>query len=231
MAIHIGKSQFRYWLELLQNMWQAHNHSGIALRDDLAGEVEAANQNSPALVNSFYTLRSQDGQLRQQAAQLQIQGRLASREVRHSLISVNPEQAGTALALYQVAQEPPTERLAVLSHLQHLVRVAAEQTETVMKPEAEVLARVTTLAEELRQKVDAIIDNQAEIESNRNDLTDAVLYNRLLRARVHGFLLAKPEVGHNHPVMLEYGLRKKVRNSPAVTVVDEEIETPAPVEP
>ncbi len=228
MAVNIDKPQFLYWLELLQNLWQAHKHSGTPLRDDLGAEVEAANLAFPALVNRFYTLKSTDRQLRRQAADIQAQGRAASRAVHHSLVCVNPQRADTVLALYQVVHQPPTQRLHVLSQLQHIVHVAAEQSEATMKPEAEVLTRVTTLAEELRQKVDAVTDNRTEIESNRNDLVDAVLQNRLLRKRVHSYLLSKPELGHNHPVLLEYGLRKKVRNSPSVTVVDEELVEVAP---
>ncbi len=228
MAVIIDKLQFRTWLELLQNLWQAHNHSGTPLRDDLATEVEGANQAFPVLVNRFYTLKSNDRQLRRQAVELQTEGRALSRAVRHSLVGINPERADTALALYQVAHEPPTSRLAVLNHLQHMVRAAAEQSEATMKPEAEVLARVTTLGEELRQKVDAITDNRADMETNRKDLTETVLQYRLLRKRVLGYLLTRPGLGYNHPVLLEYGLRKKVRNSPAVTVVDEEVVEVAP---
>ncbi len=224
MAVTISKKIFRYWLELLQNMWEAHNNSGTPLRADLATEVEAASSAFPGLVNTFYNLKSDERRARREAAATQAAGRFASMDVGHSLASVKAEQPDTVLALYQVAEDPPTRRLDVLAHLQHIVRVAAEQTEESMKPEAEVLAEVTTHAETLRQQVDAVTDIMREREKTRVALTEAVIEYRDLRKRVYAYLVTRLERGYNDQVMMAYGLRRKFNHGShniTVTVVDE----------
>ncbi len=222
MAVKLGKHLFGYWLELLQNMWEGHQNSGTPLRADLAKEVEAANKAFPGLVNTFYTLKSDERRARQQTAETQERGRSASIAVGHSLASLKPEQPDTVKALYQVADDPPTRRLEVLAHLQHIVRVAAEQTDESMKPEAEVLAEVTTQAQALRQKIDTITDVKADLENTRIELSKVIPEYRELRKRVYAYLVTRLEQGYNDPVMMEYGLRRKFNHgSRTVTVVDE----------
>ncbi len=234
MALKLEKKLFGYWLELLQNMWEAHNNSGTPLRADLATEVEAANSAFPALVNTHYNLRTDERLARGQAAETQARGRLASIDIGHSLDSLKSDQPDPVLALYQVDEDPPTRRLDVLTHLQHIVRVAAEQTDESMKPEAELLAEVTTQAQTLREKVDAVTDILGERENNRVALTNAIIEYRDLRKRVYAYLVTRLELGYNDPVMMAYGLRRKFNHgsrSVSVTVVDEATEPVVEPEP
>ncbi len=230
MAYKLCTENFTYWTELLQNLWQGHNNSGTALRDDLKSELETAKDAFPDHLAAYSTLGAEESQERRVARAIQKQSIEAISGVRYSLTSLaGRDNKDMALQLYNFDKPQPGKRLLVLARLQQILEITEAQSDDGIKPAAEVLAKVNTLATELRQSVDKITALVAQGEQTRRDLAQEMADHALLRERVYAYLVTVLPAGTRDPKLIDYGLRHKFaqrRSSAKVTVVNEEVETP-----
>ncbi len=231
MAYKLTTRNFTYWSELLQNMWEGHANSGTPLRDDLKSEVETAKDAFPDHLAAFSILQAEESQERRLARAIQKQSLKAITGVRFSLTSLaGKETKDMALQLYNFDKPKQSKRLLVLARLQQILEIAEAQPDDGIKPAPEVLAKVDTLATELRQAIDKITALVAQGEQNRRDLAQEMADYAVLRERVYAYLVTVLPDGTRDPKLIDYGLRRKFahgRSSTKVTVVNEESETPA----
>ncbi len=230
MAYRLITKNFTYWSELLQNLWEGHNNSGTPLRDDLKSEVETAKDAFPDHLAAYSILQADENQERRMAKGFQKQSIKAISGVRFSLTSLaGKENKDMALQLYNFDKPKQGKRLLVLARLQQILEITEAQPDDGIKPAAEVLATVNTLATELRQAVDKINALVAQGEQTRRDLAQEMADYAVLRERVYAYLVTVLPAGPSDPKLIDYGLRRKFtprRSSTKVTVVNEEVETP-----
>lgn len=111
----------------------------------------------------------------------------------------------------------------MLSVLQKVGVVAAEQTNESWKPDADLLQSISGLATDLQAKMTIATEMSSDIEETLRNLRLAMKQNAGLRDRILAYLARVLPGGKNDPLLLEFGLRKKFSRgrSPSVTVVHE----------
>ena len=224
MAYQLSNQSFNYWIALFNDMAEAHANSGVALREDLKTALDVAKGNFEQLVNQYKSLRSNEKQVRRDAADLQKQGLQVLDRIRYALISqIAKEQIDAVLQAYDLDRRTPNRREDVLHSLRLAKEAIGRESEDNRKPPANLHTELTNVYGGMTGKLEelqAILSGREEI---RRKLREAMVANAELRERILAYLISVLPGRRQDPKLMDYGLRESFKTrGRSVTVVSEE---------